>query len=347
MLLPGASSPLSVVSQYADDTSLVVTTTDAIKAVFDTYAVFASSSGSRLNQVKSKGLWLGSWHGRVDAPVRLDWTSRTLKVLGVFIGSGNVDELNWRPRIVAVKNVLNSWRQRGLSFRGKALIVNALALARIWYVADLIHLPAWALGELSSLVFSFFWKGKPDLVARKVVSQPTSFGGFGVVSIQLKVWALLVQWIRRLVTKPASWVHFFYYYCWHLFGYSPSDVLSRPLSFDLSLLPPFYDSLLVAWQKVDGGFSNRSDPLVMCASGGLFQGDVSLVSTKLVYSYLLSAAQETPHCVTKFFPRFGPLYWSCIWRQLFFFDVDRQVIDLAWKVSHGILYTASRLVSFG
>ena len=56
LLLPGASSPLSVVSQYADDTSLVVTTTDAIKAVFDTYAVFASGSGSRLNQVKSKGL---------------------------------------------------------------------------------------------------------------------------------------------------------------------------------------------------------------------------------------------------------------------------------------------------
>ena len=134
----------------------------------------------------SKGLWLGSWHGRVDAPVHLDWTSETLKVLGVFICSGNVDEVNWRPRIVAVKNVLNSWRQRGLSFRGKALIVNALALARIWYIAGLIHLPAWALRELSSPVFSLFWKSKPDIVARKVVSQPTSFGGFGVVSIQLK-----------------------------------------------------------------------------------------------------------------------------------------------------------------
>ena len=201
LLLPGASSPLSVVSQYTDDTSLVVTTTDAIKAVFDTYAVFASGSSSCLNQVKSKGLWLGSWHGCVDAKVHLDWTSGTLKVLGVFISSGNVDELNWRPWIVAVKNVLNSWRQRGLSFCQKALIVNALALARIWYIAGFIHLPAWALRELSSLVFSFFWKGKPNLVARKVVSQPTSFGGFGVVSIQLKVWALLVKWIRRLTCR--------------------------------------------------------------------------------------------------------------------------------------------------
>ena len=105
------------------------------KAVFDTYAVFASGSGSRLNQVKSKGLWLDSWCGRVDTLVRLDWTSGTLKILGIFFGSGNVDKLNWRPCIVVVKNVFNSWRQRGLSFRGKALIVNALALARIWYVA--------------------------------------------------------------------------------------------------------------------------------------------------------------------------------------------------------------------
>ena len=79
---------------------------------------------------------------------------------------------------------------------------------------------------------------------------------------------------------------------------------------------------------------------------GLSQQDVSTVSTKLVYSYLLSAAHVTPHCVAKFFPQFGPLYWFCTWRQLFFFDLDRQVIDLAWKVAHAVLYTASRLVSF-
>ena len=114
------------------------------------------------------------------------------------------------------------------------------------------------------------------------------------------------------------------------------DVLSRHSSLDLSHLPPFYNSVLAAWLKVNGGLSNRSDTLVICASGGLFQQNVSSVSTKLVYSYLLSAAHVTPQCVAKFFPQFGPLYWSCTWRQLFFFDLDRQVIDLAWKVTHGV-----------
>ena len=55
----------------------------------------------------------------------------------------------------------------------------------------------------------------------------------------------------------------------------------------------------------------------------------------------------SPHCEEKFFPLFGSLYWSCTWHQLFFFDVDRPFIDLCWKVSHGVLYTAERLAGFG
>ena len=130
---------------------------------------------------------------------------------------------------------------------GVCLFEESLSSSMPWPLLRSGTLPAWALRELVSLVFSFFWKGKPNLVARKVVCQPTSLGGFGVVSIELKASALLVQWIRRLVTKPASWVHFFYYYCWHPFGCAPLDVLSHPSSLDLSLLPPFYNSLLAAW----------------------------------------------------------------------------------------------------
>ena len=156
-----------------------------------------------------------------------------------------------------------------------------------------------------------------------------------------------VHCLRHLVTKPACWVHFFYYYCWRRFGCSLLVVLSRASSLYLSVLPPFYNSVFAAWQKMNGGFSNRSDTLAICASGGLFQQDASSVSTKLLYSYLLSAAHLTPHCVAKFFPQVGPFYWSCTWKQLFFFDLDRQFSELAWKVAHGVLYTASRLISFG
>ena len=107
--------------------------------------MFEKASGSRLNQAKSKGLWLGSWPGRVDPPVALDWSPSKLKILGIYVGLGNLEEDNWGPRICAVEKTLLSWRQRNLSFRGKALVINALALSRILYVASLVHMPPWVL----------------------------------------------------------------------------------------------------------------------------------------------------------------------------------------------------------
>ena len=56
----------------------------------------------------------------------------------------------------AVEQCLNSWRSRSLPHSGKALIVNALALSRVWYIASLISMPDWVASELNTLVLSFF-----------------------------------------------------------------------------------------------------------------------------------------------------------------------------------------------
>ena len=116
LYLPGIQDLLPPISQYADDTLLIVTSDDAIRATFETYSIYKKGSGYKLNLSKSKGLWLGSWNGRHDPSIILEWSSSKIKVLGVFIGVGNVEEANWRPRIIAVENVLASWRQRQLTF---------------------------------------------------------------------------------------------------------------------------------------------------------------------------------------------------------------------------------------
>jgi len=63
--------------------------------------------------------------------VALEWSSDKLKVLGVLVGPGDLECANWRPRLDVV---LSSWRQRTLSYGGRALVVNTLALSRFWYV---------------------------------------------------------------------------------------------------------------------------------------------------------------------------------------------------------------------
>ena len=274
--LPYAPVPLSCVSAYADDTTLVVTSTCAILAVFAVYSLYERGSGARLNMDKCKGLWLGSWNGRADSPVNISWSSIKVKVLGVFLGPGNLEEENWRPRITAVENALNSWRQRSLSYRGRALVINALALSRVWYVASLIHVPRWVIAELNTLIFKFFC--------------------------------------------------FFSFFLGFLYGCLPLPLMLFFLHRMITLLIFFLLSIVLCC-------------IEFCP--------ISSMTTRSSYLLLLSDNAVSPHCEVKFFPLFGSLYWSWTWRQLFFFDLDRPVIDLAWKVSHGVLYTADRLASFG
>ena len=347
LCLPGQSDAISPISQYADDTSLVVCSDDAIRACFNVYDLYERGSGSRLNLSKSKGLWLGPWANRSDPPVGLDWSSTKIKVLGVFLGPGNLDDDNWKPRIEAVENTLLSWRQRILSFEGRALVINALALSRVWYVASLIRMPPWVFGELLRLVFSFFWKGKKDLVSRLVVVQAPSVGGFSVVDVKLKVQSLLVQWVRRFVMAQSSWSVFVHFWFFTVFNSSPVEVFSRPFAFSPRALPPFYQSLLLAWRAVDGSFSQSRAALVMASSDPHQFALASAMTAKSAYLYLLSANFVPPHCEEKFLPLYGSLYWSATWRQLGFCPVDRAVIDVAWQVAHGVLYTADRLISFG
>lgn len=343
--LPGVVSPLPALSLYADDTSVISLSDSATTAVFDVYSSFEKGTGAKLNLNKCEGLWLGAWRNRSDSPIAISWTSHKIKVLGVFIGYGNLDEANWRPRIDAVERCLNSWRSRSLSFSGKALIINALALARIWYVASLVHMPAWVLLELNKLVFNFFWSGKRDLVARNVLFHPYDLGGFSVVSVQLKVHSLLAQWVRRLSVSPNGWVYLLTYWLLDRLNVSPFVAFSRPVDFPFGRLPPFYFSLFQAWEALKGSAMSSTLVIGEGVSGGPFS--VVSMTCKSCYQLLLELNPAQPHCILKFAPSFGALDWPATWKSLRFMPLDRQVWDLNWKVAHGVLYTAERLISFG
>ena len=167
------------------------------------------------------------------------WSSTKIKVLGDYVGNKNLDESNWQPHLDAVERCLNSWRARSLSFSGKAIIINALALSRVWYVASLVPMPLRVLVELTSLVSNFFWLGKRDLVARGVLYHPLDHGGFSVVSDKFKVQSLLVQWVRPSLACPNGWVDLMTYWFRDRFNATPFEVFSRPCLYSPSVLHLF------------------------------------------------------------------------------------------------------------
>ena len=296
LYLPGLS-PLSPISQYADDTSLILLSDDSIKATFETYDLYEKASSSKLNHGKSKGLWLGSWRGQTDPPVDLDWSSVKLKVLWVFIGIGDLIEDYWRPRINAFEKV-SSWPSCSLSFRGKSLVINALALSRIWYVAFLVFMPPCVLHE--PLVFKVFWSGKRDLVARSVVIQSPLFGGFSVLDVKLKIWSFVAQWVKRFASSCSGWVSLMSFWFDLCLSATPHDVFAAPFSFRLGDLPPYYKSVVVAWPELGGAFFTSCSSLVFGSAGPLFCVPVSSMTNKSCYLYLLSERIADPEKVCSF-----------------------------------------------
>ena len=112
--IPGVNKQ-SEVSQYAEDTTLILADNYSITQRFNLINIFERGSGSRLNAQKTEGLWLGSAAGKQTGPVNITWTTEKLKILGVYFGTSNVEHANWIDRIIKLEKPLNLWKSRTLS----------------------------------------------------------------------------------------------------------------------------------------------------------------------------------------------------------------------------------------
>ena len=149
------------------------------------------------------------------------------------------------------------------------------------------------------------FSGKRDLVARRVV-QPSCLGCFSVVDFQCKVMVLHVQWVRRFVSSPSSWVSFVVFWFSSRLAAPTHLVFSALLCFSPDSLPSFYGSLLTAWRACKGSLTACSLGIGLCIDSF----PVSAMSTKSAYLFPLSENAVSPHC-EKFFPLFVSLYCSC------------------------------------
>ena len=208
--IPGSQGKQSKVSQYADDTSLILANNYSITRAFEVVHIFERGSGSHLNAKKTEGLWIGRHAGLSSGPVNITWVTSKLKILGVFFGNGNLDKPNWEHRVIKLEKRLNWWKSRTLSLKGKAMIVNVLGAAGLWYTATVLPMPDWVHTRITKAIFDFLWNGKTELVKRSVCQLPVTQGGLAVINPIEKARALKLRWVP-CVGDPAyvsKWVYF-------------------------------------------------------------------------------------------------------------------------------------------
>lgn len=137
-------------SQYADDTSLLLCDDASINNTFKCLNHYERASGAKINRDKCKGLWSGSLKHRTDRPLDLDWYNDLLPdpILGTFFGNIDCTQRNLQPRLQKVTNTIAAWNHRELSYKGKALVINGLLTSTLWYTATSSAIPAGIISEI-------------------------------------------------------------------------------------------------------------------------------------------------------------------------------------------------------
>ena len=125
--LPGGGRVFKC-SGYADDMSIAATMDASITATFDIYAEYKLASWAKLNQGKSSSLWLGAWKDSQDTPHGIKWV-KELPLLGANVSAGDYFASTWEPPVAKVEQRLSSWKGCQLTYQGKAIVINMLALS--------------------------------------------------------------------------------------------------------------------------------------------------------------------------------------------------------------------------
>ncbi len=157
---------------------------------------------------KTKTKHIGKILKRDHFPHGLSWIKTPLETLCIFI-TNDLDEnylLNYKPKFAELKNLLNIWKQRVLSLKGKITIINTLALAPLIYDTSIIDIPKNVITEINNIILHFIWEGKTSKIAQSTLIQSIEHGGLKLCHFETKSKALKLSWVKRLINPThANW----------------------------------------------------------------------------------------------------------------------------------------------
>ena len=94
--------------------------------------------------------------------------------------------------------ILNVWKQRGLTIKGKIAIVRAKALPLITYVTNFIYVPKDVIETIDKLLYEFVWKRKHH-VKRSILIEKIAKGGLKMRDTAAVIKSNKLNLIKRLM----------------------------------------------------------------------------------------------------------------------------------------------------
>ena len=113
------------------------------RELFDDLGVFAKYSGLKPNILKTQAFWAGQREDgdiHTERTLRFKW-SKKVQVLGVVFANDGTDahEDNFESKLRHIQSLMNSWKRRYITIRGKITLLETLMLPKLTHI--LVSLP--------------------------------------------------------------------------------------------------------------------------------------------------------------------------------------------------------------
>ena len=239
------------ISQYADDTSIFVKDEESAEGAIGLLHKFGESSGLRLNLDKSDFIWLGPKCTSTDMICQV-LPKNTFKSLGIIFSTVKDFRYdNLQPRIRRMRAVMNMWKERDVSIKGKITLAKSLLLSQLTYIASAFVFPQETVRCLEKEINAFLWGGRAPKVKRAVLQQGIKDGGLGATDVACFLKSLRVKWLTLAILKEnAKWRQLFQA---RLGPFGVNDLLMTSLdrdTVDRLGLPEFYSNSLLDTQAI-------------------------------------------------------------------------------------------------
>ena len=164
LTLPDATTTARYTA-YADDVTLLVTSSAEVEEVSKEIGRYETVTGARINREKSVGLRLGSWKG-CALPGPFSWTDGSCKILGVWFGPDLQLEKNWSEVLEKVVATIGIWSRRGLYLKSRVEVCSSHIYPLVLYRLSVLPLLSTVLVEQERTLFWFVWKKRAPSVRR-------------------------------------------------------------------------------------------------------------------------------------------------------------------------------------
>ena len=130
----------------------------------------------------------------------IDLRNAAIKILGVYFSYNQKikDNKKFYNIISNIQGVLNLWRMRNLTSKGRIVVFKTLAILNIFFLALLTKIPDQVVKELETMQKSFLWKDSTPKIRNETTCKYYKDGGLKNVDISYKIVSLQCSWIRKL-----------------------------------------------------------------------------------------------------------------------------------------------------